>query len=115
MFPRKENWTPKQLVFILLYIRKNLGVSNFTILSARGIFETRNAHFFEDIEFDGRTKVRDADFQEEHDDSVHAKGNLILSCVQADVSHPLASYSQIAFPQEEVLLKESTVLRGTQI
>ena len=30
--------------------------------STRGIFETGNAHFFEDIEFDGGNKVRDTDF-----------------------------------------------------
>ena len=56
-------------------------------------FKTGNAHFFEDIEFDGGNKVRDTDFQEEHDNSVNTEGNLILSCVQADVSHPSASYS----------------------
>ena len=32
MFLRKGNWTPEQLVVIFLDIRKNLGVSNFTIL-----------------------------------------------------------------------------------
>ena len=32
MFLRKGNWTPEQSVVILLDIRKNLGVSNFTIL-----------------------------------------------------------------------------------
>ena len=30
--------------------------------STRGIFETGNAHFFEDIEFDGGNIVRDTDF-----------------------------------------------------
>ena len=63
----------------------------------------------------GGNIVRDTDFQEEHDDSVNIEGNLILSCVQADVSHPSASYSQIAYPQEEVPLKESTVQEETQI
>ena len=46
----------------------------------------------------GGNKVRDTDFQEEHDDTVNTKGNLILSCVQADVSCPSASYSQIVYP-----------------
>ena len=67
--------------------------------STRGIFETGNAHFFEDIEFDGGNKVRDTDFQEEHDDNINTKGNLILSCVRADVSRPSAFYSQNAYPQ----------------
>ena len=44
--------------------------------STRGIFETGNAHFFEDIEFDGGNKVRDTEFQEEHDDIVNLEGNL---------------------------------------
>ena len=83
--------------------------------STRGIFETRNAHFFEDIEFDGGNEVRDTDFQEEHDDSVNIEGNLILSCVQADVLCPSASYSQIVYPQEETPLKESTFQEETQI
>ena len=83
--------------------------------STRGIFETGNAHFFEDIEFDGGNKVRDTDFQEEHDDNVNLEGNLILSCVQADVLCPLASYSQIEYPQEETPLKESTFQEETQI
>ena len=61
--------------------------------SSRCIFETGNAHFCEDIEFDGGNKVRDTNFQKEHDDSVNIEGNLILSCVQADVSRPSASYS----------------------
>ena len=69
--------------------------------STKGIFETGNAHFFEDIEFDGGNKARDTDFQEEHDDSVNTEGNLILSCVQAEVSRPSASCSQITYPQEE--------------
>ena len=30
---KKENWTPKQLVVILLDIQKNLRVSSFTILA----------------------------------------------------------------------------------
>ena len=71
--------------------------------------------FFEDIEFDGGNIVRDIDFQEEHDDNVNTKGNPILSCVQTDVSRPSASYSQIAYPQEGVPLKESTVQEETQI
>ena len=75
--------------------------------STRGIFETRNAHFFEDIEFDGGNKVRDTDSQEEHDDSVNIEGNLILPCVQADVSCPSASYSQIAYPQEEAQISNN--------
>ena len=83
--------------------------------STRGILETGNAHFFEDIEFDGGNKVRDTNFQEEHDDSVKTESTLILSCVQADVSRPLVSYSQIAYPQEEMSLKESTVQEETQI
>ena len=49
--------------------------------STRGILGAGNAHFFEDIKFDGGNKVRDTDFQEEHDDSVYAEGNQILSCV----------------------------------
>ena len=81
--------------------------------STRGIFEIGNAHFFEDIEFDAGNKVRDNDFQEEHDDSVNTEGNLILSCVQADLSRPSASYSQIAYLQEGAPLKESTVQEET--
>ena len=96
------------------YSEKSCGFK-FYNPSTRGIFETGNAHFFEDIEFDGGNKVRDTEFQEEQDDSVNIEGNLILSCVQADVSRPSASYSQIIYPQEEVPLKESTILRGTQI
>ena len=83
--------------------------------STRGIFEIGNAHFFEDIEFDGGNKVRDTEFQEEHDDIVNLEGNLILSCVQADVLCPSASYSQIVYPQEETPLKESTFQEETQI
>ena len=66
MFLKKENWTPELLVAILLDIheKKYFRVSNF---------ETKNAHFFEDIKFDGRNKVRDTNFQEEHDDSVNTK------------------------------------------
>ena len=63
----------------------------------------------------GGNKFRSTDFEEEHDDSVTAKGNLILSCVQENVSHPSISYSQISYPQEEVSLKESTVQKGAQI
>ena len=55
------------------------------------------------------------DFQEEHDDSINTEGNLILSCVQTDVSRLSASYSQIAYPQEEAPLKESTVQEETKI
>ena len=106
MFLRIENWTLEQLVAILLYIQKNLGGFN---PRTRGIFENGNAHFFEDIEFDGGNKVRDMDFQEEHDDSVNTEWNLILSCVQADVSRPSSSYSQILYPHEEAPLKEFTV------
>ena len=83
--------------------------------STRGIFETGNAYFFEDIEFDGGNKVRDTEFQEEHDDIVNLEGNLILSCVQANVLCPSASYSQIVYPQEETPLKESTFQEETQI
>ena len=43
--------------------------------STRGIFETGNAYFFKDIEFDGGNKVRDTEFQEEHDDIVNLEGN----------------------------------------
>ena len=50
--------------------------------STRGIFETRNANFFEDIEFGGGKKFRNIDFKVENDDSVKTKDNLILSCVQ---------------------------------
>ena len=96
-------------------IQKKSWGFKFYNLSTRGIFETRNAHFFEDIEFDGGNKVRDTDFQEEHDDSVNIEGNLILSCVQADVSCLSASYSQIVYPQEEAPLKEFTVQEETQI
>ena len=96
------------------YLEKSWGFK-FYDPSTRGIFETGNAHFFEDIEFDGGNKVRDTDFQEEHDDSVNLEGNLILSCVQADVLCPSASYSQIVYPQEETPLKESTFQEETQI
>ena len=40
---------------------------------------------------------------------------LILSNVQENVSRPSTSNSQIAYPQEEVSLKESTLHKGTQI
>ena len=83
--------------------------------STRGIFETRNAHFFEDIKFDGGNIVRDTDFQEEYDDNVNTEGNLILSCVQVDVSRPSASYSQIAYPHEELSFKEFTIQEKTHI
>ena len=43
------------------------------------------------------------------------KGNKILSCVQADVSRPSPSYSQITYPQEEAPLKESIVQEEIQI
>ena len=77
----------------------------FYDLTTRGIFETGNAHFFVDIELDGRNKVTNTDFEEEHNDSVNAKDNLIISCVQENVSRPSTSYSQIAYPQKEVSLK----------
>ena len=96
------------------YSRKLWGFK-FYNPSTRCIFETWNAHFFEDIEFDGGNIVRDTDFQEEHDDSVNTEGNLIISCVRADVSRPSASYIQIAYPQEETPLKESTFQEETQI
>ena len=96
------------------YSEKSWGFK-FYDLSTKGIFETRNAHFFEDIEFNGGNKVRDTDFEEEHNYSVRAKGNLILSCVQENVSRPSIFYSQIAYPQEEVSLKETTIQKGTQI
>ena len=95
-------------------MEKSWGVK-FYDPSTRGIFETGNAHFFEDIEFDGGNTVRDTDFQDEHDDSVNTKGNTILSCVQTDVSRPSTSYSQIAYPQEEAPLKESIVQAKTHI
>ena len=76
--------------------------------------ETGNAHFFEDIEFDGGNKVRNTDF-EEYNDSLNAEDNLIRLCVQENVSRPSTSFSEIAYPQEEVLLKESTIQRGTKI
>ena len=53
MFLRIKNWTPEQLVAIVLDIRKKSWGFKFYDPSTRGIFETRNAHFFEDIEFDG--------------------------------------------------------------
>ena len=96
-------------------IQKKIWGFKFYNPSTRGNFETRNAHFFDDIEFDEGNKVRDTDFQEEHNDSVNTKGNLILSCVQADVLCPSASYIQIVYPQEETSLKESTVQEETQI
>ena len=49
------------------YSKKSWGFK-FYNPSTRGIFETRNAHFFV-----GRNIVRDTDFQEEHDDSVNTK------------------------------------------
>ena len=52
---------------------------------------------------------------EEHNDSLNAEDNLILSCAQENVSRPSTSFSQIAYAQEEVLLKESIVQRGTEI
>ena len=100
--------------YFVRYSEKSWGFK-FHDPSTRGIFETGNTHFFEDIEFDGRNKVKDTDFQEEHDDSVNIEGNLILSCVQADVLCPSASYSQILYPQGETPLKESTVQEETQI
>ena len=100
--------------YFVRYSEKSWGFK-FYDPSTRGIFEIGNAHFFQDIKFDGGNKVRDTDFQEEHDDSVNTVGNLILSCVQADVSRPSASYSQIAYPQEEDALKESTVQDETHI
>ena len=115
MFLKKENWTPELLVAILFDISEKSWGFKFYDPSTRGIFETGNAHFFDNIEFDGGNKVRDNDFQEEHDDSVDIEGNLILSCVQIDVSRPLASYSQIAYPQKGASLKESTVQEETQI
>ena len=63
----------------------------------------------------GGNKVRNIDFEEEHDDSVNVEGNLILSCVQENVSRPSTSFSQIAYPQEEVSLNQSTIQKGTQI
>ena len=50
---KKENWTPELLVAILLDIRKKFWGFKFYNHSTRGNFETRNAHFFKDIEFDG--------------------------------------------------------------
>ena len=52
------------------YSKKSWGFK-FCNPSTRGIFEIIKAHFFEDIEIDGGNKVRDNDFQEEHDDSVN--------------------------------------------
>ena len=69
----------------------------------------------EDIEFDGGNKVRSTHFKEEHDDSVNAEDNLILSCVQENVSCPSTSYSQISYSQEEVSSRESTTEKGSQI
>ena len=63
----------------------------------------------------GEIKIRDTDFWEQHKDSVNTKGNLILSCVQVDVSRPSASYSQIVYPQEEAPLKEYAVQEKPQI
>ena len=83
--------------------------------STRSIFETRNSHLCEDIEFDGGNKVRSTHFKEEHDDSVNAEDNLILSCVQENVSCPSTSYSQILYSQEEVSSRESTTEKGSQI
>ena len=59
---KKENWIPERLVAILLDIQENRGGFKFYDPSTRGIFETGNAHFFEDIEFDGENKVRDTEF-----------------------------------------------------
>ena len=78
MFLKKENWTLELLVAIYLDIRKKIWGFKFYNPNTRGNFETRNAHFFHDIEFYGGNKVRDTDFQEEHDDSVNTEGNLIL-------------------------------------
>ena len=100
--------------FLVRYSEKSWGFK-FYNPSTRGIFETRNEHFFEDIEFDGGNKVRDTDFLEEHDDTINTSGNQILAYVQVDVSRPSASYSQIAYPHKEAPLKESTVQEETQI
>ena len=67
--------------YFVRYLEKSCDLK-FYDPSTRRIFKTRNAYFFEDIEFDVGNKVGDTDFDEEHDDSVNAKDNLILSCVQ---------------------------------
>ena len=111
---KKENWTSKQLVAILLDIRKNHGVSSFTILALEVSLKLEMHISLSILNFMGEIKL-ETDFQEEHDDTGNTESNLILSWVQADVSCPSASYSQIAYPQEAAPLKESTVQEKTHI
>ena len=94
---------------------ENLGVANFTILVLEVSLKLKMHISFRILNLMGGNKVSNTNFEEEHDDNVNAKGNLILSCVQENVSCPSTSYSQIAYPQEEVSFKESTVQKGSQI
>ena len=49
--------------------------------TTKSIFETRNARFFEDVEFDGGDKDRDFAFEEEHVDISTA----VIDIVQAPI------------------------------
>ena len=55
--------------YFVVYLKDSWGFK-FYDRSTRGIFETENAYFYEDIEFNGRNKVRNTNFKEEHSDIV---------------------------------------------
>ena len=62
----KRNWTQELSVVTLLDILKDLGITSFMIPLLRPFLETRNARFFEDVEFVGGEKIKDFVFEEEH-------------------------------------------------
>ena len=67
-WPHERNWIQERLVAILLDTLKDPRVTNSMILLLNQFFETANARFFEDVEFDGGDKDRDFAFEEEYVD-----------------------------------------------
>ena len=68
--PKERKLDSKTIIFYFVEYSEKFWGFKFYDPSTRGIFETGNAYFFEDIEFYGRNKGRNIDFEEEHDDSV---------------------------------------------
>ena len=99
----------------MLDIRKNRGVSSFTILALEVSLELGMHISLRILNLMGEIKLETLTFRKNMTIVLIQKAIKFFSFVQADVSRPSASYSQIEYPQEEAPLKESTIREATQI
>ena len=69
----------------MLDIEKNLGVSNFTIVVLEVSLKLEMHISLRILNLMGENKFKNTNFKEEHNDSVNAEDNLILSYVQENL------------------------------